>query len=233
MIEGRRILAVTAARGGSKGLPRKNLADIGGKPMIAWSIEAGNGSRYVDRAVFSSEDEELMAAAKAWGADVPFRRPAHLSTDEAGIIDVLFHAIDMLGEPYDIVVLLQAASPLRLASDIDAALELCVRRRAPSCVGVTIASKPPFWTYLVDEKNRMVPLLPEYAKATRRQDLPDAYVLNGAVFLAEIPWLRQRGVFTSPDTVAYPMPQERSIDIDGAQDLIVARALMESRLAAQ
>lgn len=229
MIGGRKVLAVVAARGGSKGLPRKNLIELGGKPMIAWSIEAAKGSHYLDRTIFSSEDEELMSVARQWGADVPFRRPAELATDDASIMDTLFHAIDSAGELFDIVVLLQAASPLRLASDIDNSLELCINTGAPACVSVTIPSKPPFWTYLMGEGNRMIPLLPEYSKATRRQDLPNAYVLNGAIFLAEIPWLRQNRVFMCPDTVAFPMPQDRSIDIDTAQDLIIARALLEPR----
>jgi N-acylneuraminate cytidylyltransferase len=223
MIANKRVLAVIAARGGSKGLPRKNLADLCGQPLIAWSIAAAKGSNYLDRIIFSSEDEELMAAARQCGCEVPFRRPSELATDEASIIDVIFHAIDTLGESFDLVVLLQAASPLRLPCDIDGALETLVRAKAPACVSVTTSGKPPFWTYLLDDQERLVPLLPAYAKATRRQDLPETFVLNGAIFAAEIPWLRETRKFVGPDTVAWTMPQDRSIDIDSESDLAMAR----------
>lgn len=223
MIAGKRVIAVIAARGGSKGLPRKNMLEIGDRPMLAWSIEAAHNSRYIDRTVFSSEDEELMETARRWHCEVPFRRPAELASDEAAIIDAIFHAIDTLGEPFDLVVLLQATSPLRLPSDIDGSLEALVRAGAPACVSVTVPAKPPFWNYLLDEKGKLVPLLPEYNKANRRQNLPQAYVLNGATFVAEIEWLRQSRTFVGPETVSWVMPQDRSVDIDNGHDLELAR----------
>ena len=128
-----KVLALITARGGSKGLPRKNVLLAGGKPLIAWTVEAAVSSECIDRVVLTSDDDEIMAAAMAAGCDVPFCRPAHLASDVATSLDVVLHAIDQL-PGYEYVVLLQPTSPLRTAADIDAAFELMLETEAPSCV---------------------------------------------------------------------------------------------------
>jgi N-acylneuraminate cytidylyltransferase len=136
MIEGQSVLAVIPARGGSKGVPRKNLRDVAGRPLIAWTIAAARGSSHIDRLVLSSDDEEIMETARRHGCDVPFRRPAELATDEADSMAVVMHAVETLAERYDYVVLLQPTSPLRASADIDGAIATCLRHMAPSCVTV-------------------------------------------------------------------------------------------------
>lgn len=226
MIDGHTVLAVIPARGNSKGLPRKHLLDAGGKPVLAWSIEAGKGSRYIDRLILSSEDEEIMAVAEEWGCEVAFRRPSNLATDTAKIEDVLVHSLEAVAKPYDYLVLLQPTSPLRTALDIDGCLETCRSIGAPACVAVSEPRKSPYWMFRIGEDGQMHPLFAEYQDTFRRQDLPPAHAVNGAVYVAEVAWFRDRRSFIGPDTRAYVMPPARSVDLDSEQDLIFLRALL-------
>jgi N-acylneuraminate cytidylyltransferase len=225
MIDGRSVLALVTARGGSAGLPRKNLREVGGKTLLVRAVEAGQGAATVDRVVLSSDDPEIIQAAILAGCDVPFLRPAGLASDQARSIDVVRHALKTLPEGYDLVVLLQPTSPLRNARDVEAALELCVRYGAPACVSVCAADKPPFWMHGLDERLRLQPILPEYQRASRRQDLPRAFAVNGAVYVACTDWIRAQDSFIGPGTIGYVMPRERSIDIDDELDLVIAEAL--------
>jgi CMP-N,N'-diacetyllegionaminic acid synthase len=224
MIGGSKVLAVIAARGGSKGLPGKNIIELAGKPLVAWSIEAARRSQYIDRLILSSENEDIIAVAKRFGCEVPFRRPPELATDSAGADPVLVHALDHLDEAFDFFVLLQPTSPLRTAADIDGAIELCVRRGAPACVGMCESPKPAEWMYRVGDDGRVRPVLGEIT-TLRRQELPATFVVNGAVYVARVDWYRRHRAFLSPETVAWRMPPERSIDIDTELDLIIARAI--------
>lgn len=230
MLGSRRVLAIIVARGGSKGLPRKNVLPCGGKPLIAWSIEAASASKLVDRAIVSSDDAEILATARQYGGDVPFERPADLATDTATMDAVVLHALDALradAECFDVCVLLQATSPLRTAADIDGALETMARLSVPSVASVTPPAKPPYWMYSVGPSGLLQPLLPELANTPQRQALPPTYVLNGAVYAVDVRWLAEKRRWVNEETAAYVMPPERSIDIDTALDLIVANALLE------
>lgn len=229
MLGRKKVLAVLAARGGSKGLPGKNVAPCAGKPLIAWSVEAALASKTVDRAVVSSDDAEILAVARAHGADVPFVRPAELATDGATMDGVVLHALDAVGESYDVGVLLQATSPMRTAADIDGALAEMDRTGSPSVASVTEPTKSPFWMYRVGDDGRLVSLFPDVVESPkRRQELPRSYVLNGAVFAFDVAWFRTRRKFTCEETVPYVMPQERSIDVDTALDLALADLLLRA-----
>lgn len=217
MIGAYQVLALIPARGGSKGLPGKNILPVGGRPLLAFSIAAAQGARCIDRTVLSSDDEAIMAAAKDHGCDVPFRRPAHLATDSASTIDVVLHALDQL-PGYDVVVLLQPTSPLRTSADIDAACSHFSASGAPSCVSVSPVQQSPYWMFRLDNAARLRPLIDSPEIATRRQDLPEVYSLNGAVYVANVAWLRSNRTFVTRQTVAHVMPTERSIDIDTAAD---------------
>ncbi len=217
MIGSRRVLAVVPARGGSKGLPGKHLLEAGGRPLIAWTIAAANGAKAIDRTVLSSDDEAIMAAGRALGCDVPFRRPAELATDAAASIDVVLHAVDAL-PGYEVVVLLQPTSPLRSAGDIEAALEVFAASGAPACVSVAPVVQSPYWMYRLGDGATLHPVVELPSAATRRQDLPAVYALNGAVYIADIAWLRSTRTFVTRETVAHVMPAERSVDIDTAAD---------------
>lgn len=230
MIAGRSVLGVIVARGGSKGFPRKNIAPLRGKPLLAWTVEAARNSRYLDRLILSSDDAEIIEVAESLGCEVPFVRPAHLATDSASLRDVLFHALEVLGENYDYLVLLQATSPLRQGGDIDRCLEICVESAAPACVSLTEPEKSPYIMYRVDEEGAMEPLFPDLSLIGRRQELPPVYVPNGAVYVAETNWFRRTGTFYSRETHAYLMPRSRSVDVDYPTDLIVASAALDSGL---
>ena len=226
MIQGRSILAIIPARGGSKGVPRKNLREIAGKPLIAWAIEAGKKSQYIDRLILSSEDPEIISKARSWSCEVPFVRPAELARDETPGIDPVLHALSELPEKYDYIVLLQPTSPLRLAEDINGCLETCLHHHASACVTVTEVDQSPFWMYRVNTSHRLVPLIDQESLPNRRQDLPPVYIVNGAVYVAQTTWLQQQRTFLTTETVAHIMPRERSLDVDTELDLKICESLI-------
>lgn len=224
MINGKRVLGLIPARGGSKGLPRKNVLPLAGKPLIAWTIEAAHAASTLDRVVLSSDDDEIMRVTEAFGCEVPFRRPAHLAADDTPGIDSVLHALDAL-EGFDYVVLLQPTSPLRIAEDIDKAVQLCVISGAPSCVSVVAVDKPPQWMYSMEE-GLLRPILASEIKLTRRQEAPPVYALNGAVYVADVESLQHTRSFVTEETVGYVMPPERSGDIDTVLDLAWCELLL-------
>ena len=217
MIGGRKVLALLTARGGSKGLPGKNILPAGGKPLLAWSIEAARGAASVDRVVLSSDDDRIIEVARACGCEVPFVRPAELATDGASSMDVVRHALELL-PGYDVIVLLQPTSPLRTAADIDAACELLERSGAPACVAVCPVEESPYWMYTADAVGRLQPLLDTPHRTQQRQRQPEVVIPNGALYVASVPWLLDTGSFMTTETVAYRMPRDRSLDIDTAED---------------
>ena len=226
MIEGQRVLALITARGGSKGLPGKNVRPLGGRPLVAWSVAAARASRHVDRVVVSSDDAAIQQAVREAGGEVPFTRPAELSDDTATSIDVVLHALEQLPD-FDLLVLLQPTSPLRTAADIDDCLEACVRGGAPAAVSVVEIDKSPHWMFTLGPGAHLRKLL-DGPTPERRQDAPPIVALNGAVYVARIAWLQGSRTFLDPATVAHVMPRERSVDIDTPLDF----ALAELQLAA-
>lgn len=212
-----KVLALITARGGSKGLPRKNVLLAGGRPLVAWTVQAALKAEAVDRVILSSEDDEIIAVASAAGCEVPFRRPPELANDQASSMDVVIHALSEL-PGYDYVVLLQPTSPLRTSCDIDAAFRSMLDNDAPACVSVTEVEQSPYWMYTLSGDDRLYSVLESQPNFSRRQDLPPVYVLNGAIYIAKIDWLLQTRSFLSPETVAYKMPKDRSLDIDDETD---------------
>lgn len=225
MIEGLSVLALITARGGSQGVPGKNLRQVGGRSLLARAIEAGQGAAAVDRVALSSDDPSIIQAALLAGCDVPFLRPASLATAEARSIDVVRHALETIPETYDLLVLLQPTSPLRTAEDVDGAIRLCVERGAPACVSLVAADKPPYWMHALSDDGTLRPILPGQVHVPRRQELPPAYAVNGAVYVARTEWILAHDSFAAPETVGYVMPRERSLDIDDELDLVLAEAL--------
>lgn len=220
------VLAVIAARGGSKGLPRKNVLDLGGRPLVAWSVAAARAAREISHVLLSSDDDEIIKAAMEAGCPAPFKRPAELASDTASIYDVLLHAHDHSGSTYDYIVLLQATSPLRNSQDIDACIRLCREAKAPAALTMVKAAKPPQWMYRLDSQQRPTPLLGAAPMIDRRQEATDCFVPNGAVYVAKTAWLRENKSFMGPETRVHVMPPERSIDIDAYLDLVTARAVL-------
>jgi len=229
LIKDKKILGIIPARGGSKGLSGKNLRLLGGRSLLSWTIEEAKKSKFLDRLIVSSEDDEIIKAAKELDCDVPFVRPEELSRDNSPGIDPVLHALRVLPEKYEYVVLLQVTSPLRTAGDIDQCLKYCLEKEAPACVSVAPAAKSPYWMYSLGEEGKIKPLIDTGKNIYRRQDLPSAYVLNGAIYCAKVDWLLKKKNFISGDTIVYVMPPERSLDIDSELDLQICEYLLTRR----
>ncbi|ALG67631.1 cytidylyltransferase domain-containing protein [Beggiatoa leptomitoformis] len=213
-------LAIIPARGGSKGVKRKNIRPLAGKPLIAWTIQSAQQSAYLDRFILSSEDAEIIATARQWGCEVPFIRPAELAQDETAGIEPIIHAIQTVAESYDYVVVLQPTSPLRLALDIDQAIQQCIDQQAEFCVSVTEPDAHPYWCFQQDSQGYLQPLIQDIPP--RRQDLPAMFTLNGAVYVAKTSTLLQTRKLLNAQTQGYVMPKSRALDIDTEEDLLLA-----------
>jgi N-acylneuraminate cytidylyltransferase len=225
MINGKTILAIIPARGGSKGIPRKNIKMLAGKPLIAWTIEEAKKSKYIDRLILSSEDDEIIQVAKEWGCEVPFIRPKELAADDTPGIEPVLHAINTLDEKYDYVCLLQPTSPLRKVADIDECIEKCIHNNAESCVSITEVDKHPFWTYEIDNEEKLKQIF-DNKNLNRRQDMPKTYALNGAIYFSAITNLKNIHKFVDNNTIGFQMEIESSIDIDTILDFEIAEVLV-------
>ncbi|HOW27023.1 MAG TPA: acylneuraminate cytidylyltransferase family protein [Elusimicrobiota bacterium] len=227
-----RILCIIPARGGSKGLPGKNIRLLAGKPLIAYTIDQARKSRYIDRVIVSTDSPRIAAVSRRHGAEVPFLRPARLARDSSGTVDVLVHAVNWLRDrddgAYDIIVLLHVTTPLRGVRDIDESIDLLVRRRAPSVFSVAEAHRNPYFN-MVKINARGAVTLVNPGEFKTRQSAPTVYDMNSSVYV----WwtktlLRGRRVIL-PGSRIYLMPKERSVDIDDAFDFLVAESLLKRR----
>ncbi|WP_285397575.1 acylneuraminate cytidylyltransferase family protein [Lysinibacillus sp. fls2-241-R2A-57] len=213
-----KILAIIPARGGSKGVPRKNIRKLVDKPLIAWTIEEAKKSKYITRTILSSEDPEIIEVAKQYGCEVPFVRPLELAQDDTPGIEPVLHVVDQC-PGFDYIVLLQPTSPLRTFEDIDGCIELIFKNKSPACVSVSIADTSPYWMYTMQEKEQLSPLLTNEF-FSRRQDLPKVYALNGAVYVAKVSWLQNKKTFITDETIGYVMSESHSLDIDTEEDFL-------------
>ncbi len=230
------ILAVIPARGGSRGVPRKNTYSLCGKPLIAYTIESGLQAQSLDRLIVSTDDEEITEVAQHYGAEVPFLRPKELACHDTPTVPVLQHAVHWLeaneGRCIDALVTLQPTSPLRRAEDIDAAVQKLLDTGADSVVSVCLAKHSPYWMKRL-EGDRMFPFLPHAPEYTRRQELPPVYRLNGAVYVTRRDVLMEQGRMLGEDTRAIVMDQESSLDTDTILDLKLAELILREREDAQ
>ena len=224
------VLGIIPARGGSKGLPHKNILPLAGKPLIAYTIKAALETPRLDEVLVSTDDELIAEVAREYGADVPFRRPADLAEDDTLTFPVLVHALDWLAEQRryhpDYVMVLQPTSPLRSTGDIEAALDIAITTRADTVVSVSRAYQHPYWMKQITEDGRLINYLSAHLPC-RRQELPQVYALNGAIYLAESRILMERRTFYTERTYAYIMPPERSLDIDSQWDLYLAELVLK------
>jgi CMP-N-acetylneuraminic acid synthetase len=220
-----KVLAIIPARGGSKGLSGKNIRNLAGQPLINWTIKTALRCEGISRVIVSTDDPKIAEISKEAGADIPFMRPADLASDSAPGMAPVLHALGNL-EPFDYVVLLQPTSPLRSVGDVDQAINRCVEGNARACVSVSPASSHPYLCYSMDKSGLMTTELPERFRSSRRQEFPDFYSLNGAIYVGDVSYVLTHQSFMGPETVGYVMPKERSIDIDDIFDFEVADFLM-------
>lgn len=221
------VLGLIPARGGSKSIPRKNIKDIAGKPLIAWTIESALGSGLLAAVVVSTDDLEIGEVARRHGAEMPFLRPAELAQDDTPGVDPVLHALEVL-PGFDAVLLMQPTSPLRTTEDINGCIRFAEGIGAGCVVSVTEASQHPNWMYRLDAERRLQSLIAE-KHVTRRQDLPAVYAANGALYFARKEWLQRQRAFITADTFGYVMPVERSIDLDSPFDWKLAELLLKEK----
>ena len=210
------LLAVIPARGGSKGIPRKNIKELCGKPLISWTIEAANNISKIDRLILSTDDEEIAAIGRKIGVDVPFLRPQELAADDTPAILTALQILELLPE-FDELLWLQPTSPLRTVEDINQVIEISYRINAASVASVSPVKENPNWVYQLNEQQILTRWIEEPLRLSR-QELQQAYVLNGAIYWAQVEWLKQKRAFVSGETQGYVMPVERSIDVDTPLD---------------
>ena len=230
MKEKPRIVAVIPARSGSKGIPNKNIIDLSGKPLIAYTIEAALRSKSIHRLLTSTDDEKIAEIARLYGAEVPFIRPAELAKDDTSGLLVVQHAIRYIEEnedfKVDVVVILQPTSPLRLARHIDVTVEKLLRTGADSAVTVSPVRHHPSWCWYA-EKDQLHPFSREGLSVSRRQDLPNIYGLNGAVYAVRRDVLFEQNSIFGRDVRGIIMPYEDSIDVDDYFDLFTAEMVLK------
>lgn len=223
MYKNKTILALIPARGGSKGLPKKNIKLLAGKPLIAWTIEQAKKSRYLDRIVVSTEDKAIASVARKYGADLPFMRPKKLAKDNSKLLDAIFYTLNKLEQKYDLILLLQPTSPLRKTKDIDNSIRLLFKKCAQAIVSISPTESHPYKSNILPSNG----CLKSFAKAEcNRQELKLFYRVNGAIFLAYSDYLKKNRSFFNKQTFGYLMPKERSLDIDTEIDFKVAQLLI-------
>ena len=231
MYKEQRILAVIPARGGSKGLPRKNIRELNGKPLIAWTIEAAKDSRLLDKIVVSTEDQEIAAVSSTFGMPVPFMRPEELASDEATTFSVLEHVVQMLkkqGENYDVIVLLEPTSPLRETNDIDNMIKSFLDNPGlDSLVSIgEIATEHP----LIAKKIRdglVVSFFENSSHASRRQDNEPAFFPYGVAYLAKISTFLEQKTFYGSKCGYYKIKRYQNYEVDDIYDFLAVESIMK------
>lgn len=226
----KQFLGLVPARGGSKGIPRKNLIPLLGEPLISYTFEAAKGSKSLARVVLSTEDEEIAAFGRRYGIEVPFMRPARLAEDDTPMIEVIAHCLaELYAEGYrpDYVVLLQPTSPLRTSAHIDAAIERVRTSEADTVVSVEQVPHrfTPGSLMRTGPKGNIVPYL-KRKMILRRQDKPLFYARNGPAILIVRREVIEEGKLYGRKVYPFEMGRAESIDIDDSVDLILAESLL-------
>lgn len=221
-------LAIITARAGSVGLPGKNVAELGGVPLIAWTVRAAMASRCFRRVIVSTDGPAIMSAARAAGAEVPFVRPAELATSAARSSDVVLHALSAT-KTTGAFALLQPTSPFRSAEHIRQAVRIYDGTPSPAVVSVG-KGKPAAWQFTTDETGRLQPLARAVPAVSRRQDAEPLLAPNGALYLCDAKTFRDQGTLFPDGVAGYLMGHIDSLDIDEEEDLALARAIVDARL---
>lgn len=225
-------LFLIPARGGSKGIPGKNIRPLNGKPLILYTIEAARGIANDEDICVSTDSEEIRAVCESYGLKVPFLRPAELATDTSGSREVILHALDFYekqGKHYDRVVLLQPTSPFRTSNHIKEAMELW-RPGIDMVVGVKQAATNPYYTAFEKDSEGYLHISKGHGLYTRRQDVPEVVEYNGAIYIISTDSIRKEALGSFAHRIPYEMSREASVDIDTPIDWIIAEAMLQNKL---
>ena len=231
MYKDKTFLAIIPARGGSKGLPGKNIKELCGKPLIAWSIEAGLKSNYLDEVMVTTDYQNIADVSKQYGASVPFLRPDELASDTATSFDAIKHTIEYykneLNKEFDYIVLLEPTSPLRESIDINKAIEVLLYSNADSIVGVCrTEDQNPAFLVLKNENNFISGYENKEMKVLRRQDIKDVYFFEGTIYISKTNVLLDKKTFYHENTIGYEVPKYKSLEIDDMDDFVMVEAIM-------
>ena len=222
MLNGKSFLAIIPARGGSKRLPRKNVLDLAGKPLITWTLEAARNSKYIDKIIVSSDDTEILQIADDLRLDT-VKRPEELASDSATTVSVIEHVLQQNLGKFDFIVLLQPTSPLRNADHIDEAIELIAQKNADAIISVCETEHSPLWTNTLPEDGSMNFFLSGEVKNIRSQDLPQYFRLNGAIYIISVDVLnKSHTLLVDENSFAYKMTISDSVDVDTQLDFNIA-----------
>ncbi|MBN1788101.1 MAG: acylneuraminate cytidylyltransferase family protein [Sedimentisphaerales bacterium] len=231
MYKEHKIICIIPARGGSKGLPRKNVLKICGKSLIAYTIEQALASKYIDTVLVSTEDEEIAKIAKSCGGEVPFMRPMELAQDDTPVTDALLHGLKWFedkGQNFDIVVMLHTTSPLRAVEDIDSCIVKLVEEKADNVFSVTDSYRNPYFNMVEIVDGKVVQV--KTGNYPSRQSAPPVYDLNASVYVWWKDVLKKKPGVYYENSKVYLMPRERSVDIDDEIDFELVKLLMEKKL---
>ncbi|BCB96329.1 acylneuraminate cytidylyltransferase [Dissulfurispira thermophila] len=231
MYKDKTILAIIPARGGSKGLPRKNIKPLLGKPLIAWTIEQALNSRYIDRLIVSTEDEEIAEISIKFGAEIPFLRPKELAKDDTPTIDVLIHLINNLNKSYDCILLLEPTSPLRKKNDIDVLIDKLIENFhiADSVVGVCKIESDTHHPYGIKKivNGYLEKFLDNTPDFYQRQQLPDVYGIFGGMYISKTDKLLTYKTFYQKRTLPYVLDKWQAFEIDYIYDFLCVEKILE------
>jgi len=230
-----KILALIPARGGSKGIPKKNIKPLLGKPLISWTIEQAQKSKYISRVFVSTEDREIAAIAGQSGVEIPFLRPDEFAQDTSPTGDAIIHALDMfekMGEHYDILVLLEPTSPLRKTDDIDNAIEMYIQNAhvSESLVSVGEVQLENPYIMKIIENDHVVPFIQNEQTFFQRQQLPAIYFPYGVIYLSTVQAFRKCGTFYQKTTRAYKIERWQNYEIDDIYDFYCVEAVLKTKL---
>jgi CMP-N-acetylneuraminic acid synthetase len=235
-INNEKIIAIIPARGGSKGLPGKNIKPLLGKPLIAWTIEQAKRSKFIDKLIVSTDSQKIAKVAKKYGAEVPFLRPEKYAKDNSPTSEAIIHALDWFekrGEKFDIIVLLEPTSPLRKDGDIDNAIELFIKniRKADALISIgEVHLENPFLIKKIDKLGYVKNFLKISNKISLRQYLPKVYFPYGVIYLSKVNLFKKHKSFYQKKVVPYYIERWQNYEIDDIYDFICVEAILKQKL---
>ena len=221
-----KIISIIPARGGSKGLEKKNIKPFVGKPLIGYAIEESKKAKKINRTFVSTENAKIAKIAKDYGSEV-IERPMNLAKDDSSTIEVIYNVMEQLKDEFDdstIIILLQSTSPLRTVNDIENCIELFLNEKCDSVVSVCEVSHPPYWCLKI-ENGFLKSLFGDKYLKMRRQNFENVYSPNGAIYITRFGTLKKSNTFLCKSTIPYIMTRENSIDIDNELDFSLAELI--------